>query len=325
MVKSIFVCLALGLMCLCGCTDRSPTEEVTPGYLFENYVLFDSNTVFFSRIDFEEGASPIMEPVVNWEKSLGEPFTDSNSNGVYDEGIDSYQDMNSNGQYDGPDDPWEPGIPFDDIDGNGEFRTDPGERLSGYQPGMPFCDFNGNGERDNSLYCNYGAVRLVSFPWCDGSIGYKFDRIPDAVYRFESDSGRVYDISFGFVPRSEKLVLNAGGLEYYCPDGCLMVLGRGQIEEVTDEEISFAFCGREVTYHKTVQFGRELDINGQRFRDLLQVRFTGAEAMMEFYFARQHGLLAFGRGDADGDPGMCHEYFYHSMGQIQPVIMPTSR
>ncbi|MGB5139115.1 MAG: carboxypeptidase regulatory-like domain-containing protein, partial [Candidatus Zixiibacteriota bacterium] len=70
----------------------------------------------------------VAEPYTDGDLVLGEPFTDVNLNGVYDAGIDIFtmavdpavnQDLNRNSRYDSPTDPWLPGTPFRDLNGNG--------------------------------------------------------------------------------------------------------------------------------------------------------------------------------------------------------------
>jgi outer membrane receptor protein involved in Fe transport len=93
------------------------------------------------------------EPYIDGDRSWGEPFSDVNLNGVYDQGIDIFiyapddainMDLNRNSQYDGPNAPWSPGIPFKDLNGNGLFD----ERNGRYDYGEPFLDLNGNGKWD---------------------------------------------------------------------------------------------------------------------------------------------------------------------------------
>jgi len=67
-------------------------------------------------------------------------------------------DLNRNGQYDGPNDGWEPGIPFEDRNGNGLF--DHPDATTNYTPGDPFIDLNGNGIWDpggSASFLRYGS------------------------------------------------------------------------------------------------------------------------------------------------------------------------
>jgi outer membrane receptor protein involved in Fe transport len=118
------------------------------------YAFYDANGN--GRYD-PEHASPINvdnpEPYLDGDRILGEPFTDVNLNGFYDQGIDIFvasndpvlnQDLNYNSRYDGPNDPWSPGLPFEDLNGNGVYDPPNGT----YDYGEPFYDLNGNGEWD---------------------------------------------------------------------------------------------------------------------------------------------------------------------------------
>ncbi|UCG60727.1 MAG: TonB-dependent receptor [Candidatus Zixiibacteriota bacterium] len=92
------------------------------------------------------------EPYVDGDSILGEPFIDVNANNVYDAGIDIFtmgvgddnMDLNHDGRHNGPDEPWEPGIPYLDRNGNGLYDA-PNFR---YDTGEPFTDINGNGVWD---------------------------------------------------------------------------------------------------------------------------------------------------------------------------------
>lgn len=99
------------------------------------------------------------EPYLDGDLIIGEPFTDLNGNGVYDQGIDIFimgvgsdnMDLNHNGRYDGPGDNWEPGIPFEDRNGNGLY--DPPNFQ--YDTGEKFTDVNGNGVWDAGGSSNF--------------------------------------------------------------------------------------------------------------------------------------------------------------------------
>jgi outer membrane receptor protein involved in Fe transport len=104
-----------------------------------------------NRVDHISESNP--EPYIDGDQILGEPFTDVNGNGVFDSGIDIFvrssndainQDYNHNGRYDGPDDQYQPGVPYLDRNGNGIYDK-PNFR---YDSGEPFTDKNGNGKYD---------------------------------------------------------------------------------------------------------------------------------------------------------------------------------
>ena len=99
------------------------------------------------------------EPYIDGDSVIGEPFTDLNSNGKFDLGIDGFirsvgpdnQDLNHNGRHDGPDDPWTAQIPYVDRNGNGVY--DPPNFQ--YDPGEQFTDWNGNGKWDDGGNSNF--------------------------------------------------------------------------------------------------------------------------------------------------------------------------
>jgi hypothetical protein len=73
------------------------------------------------KLPHTAGWQDMAEPYVDGDVNRGEPFTDLNKNGRRDaEGEDlppdgePFVDLSSNGAYDGPNDPWTPGVPFDD-------------------------------------------------------------------------------------------------------------------------------------------------------------------------------------------------------------------
>ncbi len=119
-----------------------------------DYLLMDTNGN--GLYDAERGAVTNVdqpEPYVDGDIKLGEPFTDVNLNGIYDQGIDIFvlspqpalnMDLNYNSKYDGPNDPWSPGLPFKDLNGNGLYDAPNGS----YDYGEPFTDLNGNGKWD---------------------------------------------------------------------------------------------------------------------------------------------------------------------------------
>lgn len=97
------------------------------------------------------------EPYIDGDYIIGEPFIDVNRNGIYDRGIDIFNrstdpllnhDKNYNGKYDGPcygaNCNYEPGLAFEDRNGNGVYDRP----NSQYDFGEPFTDRNGNGRYD---------------------------------------------------------------------------------------------------------------------------------------------------------------------------------
>ena len=361
-MKRIFVvCLALGwslLFCACG-KDDSPSGPGGTLYRYENYVHFDTSVTITAKFQLFLHDSTCREAVLNWEQSLGEPFFDLDSNGVYEPGIDSFvvaldpainQDLNRNNRYDGPDDPWEPGIPFDDINGDGTYDPDTLDIYSGYEPGMPFCDFNENGVRDSGLSSRYAFVKwreLVSPPESLKQY-YALDRA-SAMYRFTSDSGLTYDLPFAGYTITFTLVQTDTGL--YDDGGNFILLDTGFIWEMYNRQIEFkpALHGagteedgqsRSLTRLKTVDCGASFTIDDLTFSDLVMVRNLipawqqpeGNYGVHEYYFSRQHGLLARGVGTLLAPPAVMdtvklilYQCYYKSNEDDNPLVFPMTR
>jgi outer membrane receptor protein involved in Fe transport len=112
-----------------------------------------------------DGTTPndLPEPFVDGDVSVGEPFVDVNRNGIWDgprvlPGYpfgEPFTDLSHDGKFQSPSDPWVPGLPFQDLNGNGLF--DPGATpISGswsnldenYNVREPFYDVNGDGKRN---------------------------------------------------------------------------------------------------------------------------------------------------------------------------------
>ncbi len=136
------------------------------GYWDSGDYLYDTN----GNGEYDEERRDVVdthdpEPYIDGDQSLGEPFTDINNNGIYDEGIDIFvssrfletnQDLDYNSQYTSPDNSqWSESIPFIDRNGNGIFDA-PNYQ---YDAGEPFTDVNGNGTYDyggSSSFLNVG-------------------------------------------------------------------------------------------------------------------------------------------------------------------------
>ncbi|MEE9442412.1 MAG: TonB-dependent receptor [candidate division Zixibacteria bacterium] len=149
------------------------------------------------------------EPYIDGDSCLGEQFIDINRNGVYDLGIDRFvtaldpeinMDLNRNNRYNGPNDPWEPGIPYIDFNDNGVYDP-PNNR---YDPGEPFVDLNKNGRHDlggdnNTAFLNYGFLQSGSSnEWVHEEV----DRYT-AKGNFKKAIGRAHEIKAGFEYRNE--------------------------------------------------------------------------------------------------------------------------
>lgn len=135
-----------------------------------DYLTYDTNgngIYDLDRAQMQDVDRP--EPYVDGDRSLGEPFTDVNSNGKYEEGIDIFvmssdpainMDLNRNSRYDGPDDPWTVGIPYEDLNGNGLYDHGNGR----YDYGEQFVDLNHNGKWDQQDgFYDYGFSRSAGY------------------------------------------------------------------------------------------------------------------------------------------------------------------
>jgi hypothetical protein len=301
---SILCLLAGWALLLCACDDDdSPSGPSGTLYRYEDYVHFDTLNVIMGKFHYDLNDPDGKEPVMNWEKSLGEPFFDLDSNGVYDPGIDSFvraldpainQDLNRNNRYDGPDEPWERGIPFDDINGDGTYDPDTLDIYSGYEPGMPFCDINENGVRDSGGSSVYGVIRWVD-QYDPQSHTHDYTATPaEITYRFVSDSGMTYELLFSSDPFPISFLRTDSGL--YDDNLHVLLLDTGLITE--------KFSRQDGSALMTIDCGASFSIEGLDFTDLVCVRRLvppgqvpeGHYWAFEYYFSRDRGLLAYGYG-----------------------------
>ena len=317
------ICLAGLLMGLClACSDTddsvSGTGDEQTESSFEDWVLFDS-TVFFAR----SPSSCTGESYYDGESIIGEPFTDVNGNGVYDEGIDIFirsvdstnQDLNDDGKYTGPNDTWEPGIPFDDLNGDDWYNP----LNTRYDVGDLFCDFNGDGVRDDG--CDY-IVRWIPVDTTGNSTTWQYE-FRDSVGQFVSDSGVYYavpgrsyntwdytndrplrDPLFEFVHGDTGL-----DLSYNKPGHrtILHLLDTGRVTIGSERIVIPGGCidlgNDSISFLRSVSEGEQLEIAGITFTDLLCIRYDDAwidnDSMQpctyeiwEFYFAKDHGIMS---------------------------------
>jgi len=142
--EKILWVLILVLFSMVGsCSTKKTTEPVQPTvYLMKDYFPLNQGDEWIWEMDVLKDSIP--EPYVDGDINLGEPFIDMNENGIYDEGIDYFDytmDSNGNGKYDGPNDPWTPGIPYEDRNMNGEYDLPNGK----WDEGEFFTDLDANG------------------------------------------------------------------------------------------------------------------------------------------------------------------------------------
>ncbi|MCK4384745.1 MAG: hypothetical protein KAW52_00635 [candidate division Zixibacteria bacterium] len=141
--KILWVLILILLSLVGSCTTKETTGPVQPTvYLMKDYFPLNERDEWIWEVAIIEDSTA--EPFLDGDVNLGEPFIDVNENGVYDEGIDYFDytmDLNENGKYDGPNDPWTPGVPYDDRNLNGEYDPPNGK----WDEGELFADLDGNG------------------------------------------------------------------------------------------------------------------------------------------------------------------------------------
>jgi hypothetical protein len=326
-----------------GCEEHSDVtgSASEPTYYYAELAVFDATAAIFSKLDYPLSGSKIPEPLVNWEQSLGEPFIDRDGNGIYDPAVDSFiisgdpatnQDLNGNGQYDGPDDPWSEGIPFDDIDGNGEFRDDPGDHISNYELGLPYADFNNNHIHDGDLKAVYGVMKWVKGTWLYGLPAYYLTSADEAVYRFVSDSGMVYDLPFFFDPTMFALIVEDDGLYYQLTPTPVQILPKGKIEADTTDVLKAADKESPDQYQRSISLNESLEIDGKVYGDLVKVQLEDTDDRYTFYFARKKAVVAYiYEHDTSASPGTWTsstkraEFYFQALPPSHPLLFPTTR
>lgn len=279
--------------------DHNNTSFAPMGYTF-----VDTSCYYFTK---NKSLMAYREYVINWETSLGEPFTDINGNGIYDQLIDSFvkvldpainQDLNRNNRYDGPGDPWEPGIPFDDIDGNGEFRGDALKYSMHYEPGLPFTDFNNNGKWDSVNYINVGISRFKIDIGEDGNKWIKtiHDRkIEHSKYRFISDSGVAYDIPFGLVESISGFCITDSNLIFHESGFAIPVLDTGDLEFAVEEFSLISRYDDTLNYIRTTTPDIYIHIDGYYFYRVVEVAIVSDSLEYTFHFSKNTGFIGFER------------------------------
>jgi hypothetical protein len=143
-MKIMYVSLVISLALLGNCNKKKTTEPTEPDepdqpaltFMQEYFPLNqgDSWTWEVAQGDW------IKEEFVDGDSSLGEPYSDNNHNGIFDNG-DTYEDLNDNGRYDRPNDPWTPPIPYVDRNDDGEYDAPNGI----WEEGELLLDLDGDG------------------------------------------------------------------------------------------------------------------------------------------------------------------------------------
>ncbi|MEE9443661.1 MAG: hypothetical protein V3V99_13435 [candidate division Zixibacteria bacterium] len=328
----LFIFGIILILIIFGCAKEfeSSLNSQEGGLYYGFFARINASDNFFSkRIVPTVTGSKIFEPIVNWEESLGEPFIDINANGIYDAGIDSFNvsihDLNGNLAYDSPDDPWSEGIPFDDIDGNGLFRENTGERITGYVAGMPYADFNNGGTRDIRLDGLYGVLSFNSVYWYGGR-SYAVKQEP-ASYQFISDSGLTYDLPFGFESVLGAIVIWDTGMYYRRPPFTVPLLDTGKVVP-SERNFEFNYPDTSAVYHRLVSYPKTLTVDGMTLSNLLYCQLTHESRRYGFYFSRDNGLVAYEFWILSNpwyDEYHTIEYYFRRIDGDEPLVFPTSR
>lgn len=341
----------LFVFALCGCSSNRGTNNTdkTPqrvGVSFEDFVVLDEQSNMLYRI---AGAHGSLEPFLDSEAIIGEPFTDMNGNGIYDPGIDLFirsvdstnQDLNRNGRHDGPENiwigNWTPDIPWDDIDGNGCLRAGPYCELpepelsanSNYTPGVPYCDYNENGVRDNVSFI---GPQLATWKVIESRGTEKTIVLNCAhhTYGFVSDSGRIYSAETFNFRDSFFLYLSDSSLAYH--DWYIgfeifsgdSIWSHSRIRDTITSGVYRYVLSREIVLDDS------LSIRGTMYRQLLRVsidsisQYNGPKTSLkyQFYFAPGSGLIAIVRPSYWFHAPQVTETYARYTG---PVPLPMSR
>lgn len=155
--KILWVLALIFLVLFGGCTTKSTGPVQPTVYLMKDYFPLNEGDWWIWEVVVDDS---IPEPFLDGDINLGEPFIDNNGNGVYDPGIDYFDatmDLNENGKYDGPNDPWTPGVPYEDRNNNGEFDPPNGK----YDEGEYFVDLDGNGIWNWSQQVHIGRLKAL--------------------------------------------------------------------------------------------------------------------------------------------------------------------
>lgn len=322
-VLILTVLLAIMLLLSCGEKSVTPGDEIT-SVQFDDYVIFETG-LFLAKYQ-GVGYAILPEPAVCGEKHFGEPFIDENDNGVYEPEIDIFimcecpdnMDYDFNGRYTGPNEGWEPGIPFDDLNGNGEYDIFCYDYYD-YVAGAPFADYNGNGVWDANPQYAFDLEEIVCIDAIPGEVTYTTSWVLYDSLFFVSDSGIVYDMpnggncaegapEFSFVFKDSGLYfsyLDNPGLtvsrEFFVIDTGSIEAGVEFHRLVNSDEYYI------LHYDRTVEIDYELEIDGVGYSDVLLVKFDNPDSytpsghllqsfddtFFEFYFSKAHGFLGF--------------------------------
>ncbi len=342
-IQALLAVIGLSLLLSsCGDDDRDAVRSAAKPFTIADLVDFDTAVYYAVTSTRPASSIDLSEPVVYCEQSLGEPFTDVDGDGIYNPDVDQFvtsadpainQDLNYNWRHDGPYDPWTPGIPFDDLDDDGEYDwRDDHHGL--YAPGRPFIDYNQNGVWDSTCSVCLNVYRF-SRSW--SSEGDPFGTVSlvqpaEGNFSFVSDSGWTYAHGATPVPNAV-FRLDSAGLWYLGHrEAVLHIMHRGDILPVSEEHERL-YSG--VNQVRSVIFGASLTIRDQEYRGLIQVEIADiyhyAHAFIDstyhslgsadlFFPPRQLHFLAVRHGWPDGS----EEWLYFDQ-RPDTVPLPMAR
>ncbi len=301
--------IILSFIAGCG-SDKATTSPQAELRFYKDFVHFD--TTEFVRINIQDGTNSY-EPILNCDKSLGEPFIDLNGDGNYTAGVDSFvispdpainMDLNRNGHYDGPDVPWAPGMPYEDLNGNAVFDACTGDDSSGYKSGVLYCDLNGNGVRDSSIIGLYSIVK-----WSrnnSNTEGAYFSQTsntrPFSTYRYRSITGKFYSLGVNNPSGISNVILSDSGLyrwEYVVDPGpvqgayMVQILDTGAITEEFNVMRGFQYNYHLFQYTRNVRFDTSIFIDGRTYSNLLMVNLKFSDHTSTFFFSKARGLVGY--------------------------------
>ncbi|MEE9441723.1 MAG: hypothetical protein V3V99_03550 [candidate division Zixibacteria bacterium] len=325
------------LIAACG-DDDSPTGSRAPGWTFNEFVIVDTNEYIMLRAGHYMNRSS--EQMVNWEQSFGEPFFDINGNGRYDWAIDSFiidwdsplnHDLNHDNLYTSDDpDKWTPGVPFDDLDGNGVLRRAADSNSYDYADGVPFSDYNGDGEYFDGGNRAYLLTRFDLQYGEDGNLWFGLisdssdPKIANAKFRYISDSGIVYELPVRINYQNENFCITDSNLIHYAGMYIMPVLDKGTISPYDSNNFVIRnLLGDEVIGLKVVTVDTTIEIEDQTYSELVTVLFSFERESNFYAFSREYGLLYY-RHSRPGMGGYSLS-FHHRIPNADSLIFPMTR
>lgn len=320
------------------CSDNAtnPVQEVET-YQLNDYIYFDTTSFYLTAVTYDSSYPNPVEPFVFWEESLGEPFEDVNGNGVFDPGVDIFiksidstnMDLNHDGYYNGPDAIWEEGIPFDDVNGDGEYLQCISPYSSCYVEGAPFYDLNHNGIWDSLSEFRSSVYRCEEeVPW--GPIQYSF-HYTNSQFIYTSEYNNTYIVSLGPNPGLDEIVFNKwndslldwNNISSLFWDPPVYIAESGTIK--ADIKMYHRLNSTDSLKRETI-LGAELQFKDTTYSDLLLVQFRfylshASDYIMGFYFSKELGFLARSHIDLVTDK----EKYYYYITRVDSLPLPMTR